>query len=162
MASTPYLDLFGLKALALLPAETLDEIDAANPGWFDATLAERSRWIDGRLSKRYACPFATPVPEIVQGWLARIVMFRATFLRGFKPTDESALQLKADHDAALEEIKEAANAVDGLFDLPLRQDTTASGISKGGPLAYSERSPYVGRDVRGRAGRDDDARGSGS
>ncbi len=160
--STPYLTLAELKELSLLSSETLDEIDAANTGWFTATLAERSRWIDARLAKRYAVPFASPYPELVQGWLSRIVTWRATFRRGYTPTDLSATQLKDDADTALAEIKEAADSETGLFDLPLRADTSSSGISKGGPLGYSESSPYVGFSKQAATAHDEDRDGTGS
>ena len=48
--------------------------------------------------------------------------------------------------AAKSEVTEAADSEEGKFDLPLRQDTTATGVSKGGPLGYSEVSPYTWTD----------------
>jgi hypothetical protein len=59
-------------------------------------------------------------------------------------------------DDALAWLKEAADAKDGLIDLPLRADTTASGISRGGPLAYTETSPYAWTDVQAETGRSED------
>jgi len=53
---------------------------------------------------------------------------------------------KEQHDIAVAELKEAADSKDGLFDLPLRADTTATGVSKGGPRGYSEASPYTNLD----------------
>lgn len=162
MATTPYLDLDGLKALSLLPDAAIDEIDSANPGWFSATLVERSAWINARLAKRYDAPFASPYPEIVTGWLAKMVTWRATFKRGYVPTDLSATQLKDDSDAAEKEVLEAANSEVGLYELPLRADTDESGVSKGGPYGYSEQSPYVWYDRQRSVASDEDRNGSGS
>jgi hypothetical protein len=90
------------------------------------------------------------------------VTIRAWMKRGFDPNDLATEEYKADAAAAMEEIKEAANADTGLFELPLRADTTASGISKGGPLGYTEASPYVWTDEQARAGRDEDSRRGGT
>lgn len=157
-----YLDLDGFKSLSLLPADTIDRIDVENPGFFAATLLERSSWLNSRLRKQYAAPFQQPYPPIVQGWLARIVTWRATFKSGYQPTDVSATELKDDALAAEREITEAASATDGLFDLPLRDDQTASGITKNATRVYSERSPYVSASIRGTTGRDEDLSGQGT
>lgn len=154
-----YLTASEFETLSVMPAEFIAELPA---GWLDANLEVWSDWINGRLRKRYAAPFAAPVPGIVKLWLARIVTFEAYKRRGWDPTDEQAQQISEDNATARDEIKEAANAVDGLFDLPLRQDTTASGISKGGPLSYSEASPYVAFDRQGDVARNEDSNGGGT
>lgn len=162
MATTPYLDLAGYKALSRLPAATIDRVETETTGSIAAILVERSAHINARLTKVYACPFASPYPEIVQGWLARLADAEIVEKAGFQPTDDSALKIEARADVALAEIKEAANAKDGLFDLPLRADTTASGISKNEPLGYGETSPYVGNSRQFDRAIDEDAARTGS
>lgn len=157
-----YLDVTAFKLHSVMPAEYIDAIELATPGWLAQQLEYWSRQIDSRLAKRYDVPFGTPYPDAVAGWLARIVTVRAWMKRGFDPSDLAIEEYKADAAAAMEEIKEAANAVDGLFDLPLRQDTTASGISRGGPLSYTEASPYVWADEQALTGRAEDSSRGGS
>lgn len=162
MATTPYLDLAGFKGLSLLPEAKIDRVHAENPSFFAATLVERSAHINSRLAKRYAAPFAAPYPEVVLGWLTRLVDRRSLKKAGYDPEDLSAKEIIADEETALAEIKEAADSEKGLFDLPLRADTTASGISKGAPLGYSESSPYVGFDRQRSTGREEDRQGTGT
>lgn len=163
-----YLDRDAFAARTDLPPEYLDAIEDRTPGWLDVQLEQWSRWIDARLSKRYAVPFEVPAPEIVKLWLSTIVTFRALMKRGVDPSDLDVDLLREDYERVVGaadrpgEIKEAADAEKGLFELPLRQNTTATGVAKGGPLSYSERSPYAWRNVQGAAGRADDRRGGGS
>jgi hypothetical protein len=105
------------------------------------------------LGQSYAA--TTPVPEAALWWLAAILtpeMYRA---RGVNPQDPQMEQLEKDRDRALAELKEAADSQDGLFDLPLL-DAGESGITQGGPQAYSETSPYVGFDHQARCAREED------
>lgn len=162
VATTPYLDVTGYKALAVMPAATIDDVESLSPGFLAATLVERSAYINARLAKRYAVPFAAPYPEIVTGWLARLVDQRVLRKRGYVPDDASAQEVLDDAKEALEQLAEAANAVDGLFDLPLTASTSSSGISKGAPLGYSEASPFVGYDRQFSSAIDEDADGIGS
>lgn len=159
---TAYLDLAAYKLLSLLPSGTLDRVETETPGYFAENLESESADIESRLAKRYATPFATPYPKAVRRWLARKVDGLAVFKAGFKPTDESALQIIDREKAADVEIDKAADAEKGLYELPLRADTTANGVVKGAPLAYTETSPYVGRDQRGMRGRREDCNRRGT
>lgn len=162
MATTPYLDLAGYKLLSLLPGGTIDRVESETPGYFAENLLAESADIDSRLSKRYAAPFVSPYPKAVQRWLARKIDGIAVFKSGFKPTDESALKIDEREKAADLEIDKAADAEKGLYELPLRADTDANGVVKGAPLAYTETSPYVGRDQRGMRGRREDCNRRGT
>lgn len=157
-----YLTVDEFKLFAPLPPEWTTEIETLQAGWTLNRLTVESAWIDARLRKRYAAPFASPYPVAVQSWLARIVALQLLLRRGVTSQDEQFQEIKASHDSAREEIKEAADAAAGLFDLPLRADTTADGITKGGVRHYTEASPYVGLDREREIGRTEDGNGFGS
>jgi hypothetical protein len=156
-----YLDIAGFKSLSIMSSAEVDELEAIAPGWLTAKLAARSRWIEARLRKRYG-PFSEPYPEAIQDWLARIVTLAAYLRRGVDPTDAQFAEIKADAEKAEEEIAEAAEAQDGLFDLPLRADSNASGIAKGAPYVYSERSPTLWTHIQSRRGREERRNGRGT
>lgn len=154
-----YLTLAEFKTRTLMPASSVDAIELVSAGWILIQLDEASAWIDSRLRKRYAAPFESPYPVAVLSWLTRIVTVRCFLKHGVPPTDEQFQAIQKDADDARAEVLEAANGDDGLFDLPLRSDTTSTGVSKGGPLGYSERSPYVSGDIKRRVGRQEDSNG---
>ena len=139
-----------------MPATDIDAIENVHSGWVAQQLSSWSQWIDSRLRKRYAAPFASPYPEAVLSWLARIVTLRCYLRRGVDPTDQQFAEIKADADTAVAEIKEAADSNEGLFDLPLLDAVDVSAIVKAGPRVYSEASPYVFADVQRDAARYED------
>lgn len=157
-----YLDLPTFKTLTLMPASDVDALESLASGWIGTQLEYYSRWIDSRLRKRYAVPFPDPAPEAVREWLNRIVTMRAFLRRGVDPNDAQFAAIVADRDAALADIKEAADSETGLFELPLLDASDASDVSKGGPYAYSEQSPYVWTDVQRDAAFDEDSNRSGT
>lgn len=157
-AAASYLSLSDFEGLSVIPASYVTEIETIQPGWTLKKLAFLSRLIDARLRKRYAVPFASPYPEVVQHWLARLATVECYLKRGVDPTDAQFAAMKEAAAEAWAEITEAANSDTGLFDLPLIADAQAqSGISKGAPLAYTEVSPYVWRDHQLEDGTADDA-----
>jgi hypothetical protein len=102
---------------------------------------------------------AAPCPEAFLGWLSALVTVDAYQKRGVNPQDPQLVLVVADRDRSLGEVKEAADTKDGLYDLPLNDDAgTATGIAVGGPLGYSEASPYRAFDIERRRGRAADAR----
>lgn len=161
--STPYLTIERFRTLSAMPGAAIDRLEAIAPGWLLAKLTTRSRWIDSRLAKRYATPFGSPVPEAVEDWLARIVTLPAFLRHGVDPTDAQFVEIKADAEKAVEEIAEAADAEKGAFELPLREDAPGtSGISKGAPYVYSERSPTLWTHTQARRGREERRNGRGT
>ena len=106
--------------------------------------------VNARLRKRYEVPFASPAPEVVCGWIVSLVTPKVYRRRGVDTTDEQIASLDAEAAAALDEIKEAADSNEGLYDLPLRQDKTDTALSPsvGGPLSYSEPDAYIWTDVQ--------------
>jgi hypothetical protein len=160
--ATAYLDLAAFRLRTLMPQIDINTVEAETPGFTAARLATWSAKIDTRLRKRYAVPFAVPVPEAVLEWLTKIVTFELYLKRGVDPADQSIALVKADKEQAEAEVKEAADAVGGLFDLPLLDTKDATAITKGAPLAYVETSPYVAFDLQRTNGRADDNSGSGT
>jgi len=157
-----YLTTSEFKTRSLIPSGYVDDIESADSGWTLIQLEEASAWIDSRLRKRYAAPFTSPYPVAVLSWLTKLVTVRCYLKRGVEATDEQFVSIQQDAMDAKAEIKEAADSNVGLFDLPLRSDTTATGIDRSGPFAYSEQSPYVGFSRQARTGRTEDGNGSGS
>lgn len=119
---------------------TVDQ--AAWQTFVEDRLVINSSEITSKLRKRYAAPFASPVPKVVVGWLAAITLPDLYEARGWNDSDQGADSVEKAAERARTQMQEAADSEIGLYDLPLRQDTTETGISKGGPRGYSEASPY--------------------
>jgi len=126
----------------LMPAADVEQLNALSPRFLELTLREMSSRIDAQLAKRYATPFKNTVPDIVKGWVVRTTTPRAYLRLGINPSDAQFIAAREDEERAWKEIAEAADAQNGLYDLPLRADTSASGIVKTATLAYSEATPY--------------------
>lgn len=159
---TQYLTLAEFRALSVIPAEFISAIESDTPGFTDKQLQYWSSWIDAQLRKRYDAPFAAPYPFAVQGWLSHLVTEVCYLKRGYDPSDLQAQRYQKFADDAKAEVAKAADAVNGLFDLPLRTDTSASGIVKGRPFFYSEQSPYVSQDRKACTGRSEDRNRGGT
>lgn len=138
-----YLTFAEFKARTVLNNADVDLVNTKKADFFETCLADESAWIDARLCKRYGVPFTAPVPSAVFRWLVQIVTFKACLVLGWSPESAQDAWIKDQHDLAIAEVKEAADSETGLFDLPRRQDLTTSGITKAGPLGYSEASPYT-------------------
>jgi hypothetical protein len=157
-----YLDINEYKGYSVLPEVDIDDVEAIQAGWIARKLQATSRAIDARLRKRYSVPFAAPYPETVKDWTARLVDPLVLKKRGVDATDEQFHSIEVDAAAAREEIRETADATGGLFDLPISDNGDKSAISKGGPLGYSETSPYVWMDEEALIGREEDQAGRGT
>jgi phage gp36-like protein len=155
--ASQYLTLDEFKERTLLPDVYVDQVESVASGWTMKQVAQVSTLdIDGRLRKRYACPFQAPVPEAIKSWVTRIVSYRLMLRRGFDPADPQAEVIKQDADDALAQIKEAADGEVRLFDLPVTDTNGATGIVKGGPLAITINSPYEAVYRRERRAREQD------
>ena len=103
---------------------------------------------------------ATPVLEQILSWMTAIAgpdVYRA---RGVNAADP---QIKEVFDAKTEaetQLLEAANGDTGLLDLPVNEDGD-SAITTGGPLGYTETSPYAWTDIQECEGRSNDRSQSG-
>lgn len=142
-----YLTVEEYKKRSMMPGVDVDALDTTAPDFLPARLLALTSRLNAKLRKRYAAPFSSPVPEIVLEWLTRLMDPIAYFRRGVNPQDPQFEALKEDAKAAWDEINEAANSNEGLFDLPLREDTNETGISRGGPMCESQVSPYDFVDV---------------
>ncbi len=143
---TAILDFDGFKTRTIMPSGDVDGIEADSPGFIDGRIVVAISWIESKLRKRYDVPFVAPVPEVVFGWIVAIVTPEAYRRRGWDPGEAQSAQIEQDRKDAREQVQEAADSFEGLYDLTLRSDTTESGISKGGPRGYAETSPYVWTD----------------
>jgi hypothetical protein len=139
-----------------MPASDIDELEVLYPNVVAGLAGSVSRMFDSRLSKRYAAPFASPYPEALRWNVAQVVVAALWQKRGYNPGSAQDQIIQTNKADALAWLKEAADSKDGLVELPLRENTTAEGISRGGPLGYTETSPYVWTDRQVEAGRTDD------
>ena len=167
MVVATYLTFDKFKGLTIIPAQYVDRVGKDAPGWVESQLEHWARWIDSKLRKRYASPFAAhdatpPTPPVVQDWLARIVTARVMIKRGINPDDLQQITINEDAANARDEIAEAADGDEGLYDIPVRVDQDGTAVARGGPLAYSEQSPYVWRDDQAEIGRNEDESRRGS
>jgi len=133
---------------SVMPAADITDLETQMPGWVDRQIAAQVAEMYGRLRKRYTVPFSDPVPEVVKSWITKIVTRAAYLRRGVDPRDQQFASIDNMAKEAIAAIKEAADSKDGLYDLPLRQDTASSGISQGEPMFYSEASPWDWTDVQ--------------
>lgn len=140
-------DVIDFRTRTVMPDSSVDELWSRRSGYLEAAIAGAYADINARLRKRYATPFAVK-PEAVVRWMTRIVTPEAYRARGIDDADDQIETIDKDRERAYEEIKEAANAVDGLYDLPVDPLLDATAISKGGPQGYSEASPYTWTDVQ--------------
>lgn len=157
MALPTYLDLPGFRQRTLMSVIEVDYVEVDSPGFTASRIAFATSYIHGRLRKRYGAslPFSAPYPEIILRWITELVTYDVLRKRGLNPQDPTAEMYRADAQRAFDEIKEAADSKDGLFDLPSPEEG-ASNVSTGGPLGYSETSPYVWTDYERSIGRSED------
>jgi hypothetical protein len=123
-----------------MPEEDVDDLVARYPAFVAAQLEVLTGEIYSRLRKRYKTPF-DPVPIVAKGWLADMIAPVLYARRGVDPSDDQMQQLRDAAARAREQIKEAADSENGLYDLPLLDTADPTAIAKAGPLGYSE-GPY--------------------
>lgn len=137
-----------------MPDGDVTAIEARYPGFVAAACASACRLVEGRLRKRYVTPI-TAAPEEVKQCAILVASWMIYLKRGV--SDETSMlaeELKAERDRQLEWLTEVANSETGLIELALTPlDSNDSGVSKGGPFAYSESDPYTWTDVQREARR---------
>ena len=161
--SLPYLDLATFKTRTFMAAGEVDYVESDSACFIAGRIAIRTSWIHSRLRKRYGAslPFSEPVPEIILNWITALVTLDAMRKRGMNPQDPAAELMREDATRAEAEVKEAADSKDGLFDLPSPEEG-GSNVTTGGPLGYSETSPYVSAVRERTQGRAEDGTGTGT
>lgn len=157
-----YITVARFKVLSTIPTEFVETVELTAPGFTLAQLEVWSDWLDSQLVKRYATPFAAPIPPTVELWLTRIVTPRVWSKRGVDPNDEQWRDIRQEDTDARAEVDRAANSESGLFELPLRADKPQSGVAHAFPRGYSEQSPYVWTNQQAQRGSQEDDSGHGS
>lgn len=146
-----YIDIDYVRENGILDPGDLDAFEQAYPGRIAKLCETWSRMADSVLAKRYATPFASPVPEALKLAVCRLVTMQIAKQRGVVPgTDWSVFE--KDETAAQAWLREACDSENGLVELPLREaPPDVAGVSRGGPLGYSESSPFEWRRLQGEA-----------
>ena len=106
--------------------------------WLESASAQ----INTRLAKRYAVDFASPgpVPDQIIFWLIRLVNIDVWECAGGLPEGREDGWADAARKQVYEEIKEAADAENGLYELPLKNTDTlgSSAVNKGAPFVHED------------------------
>lgn len=142
---TGYFDVDYLRMMGSVPGAVLDEFEEANPGRLAKMIVAISRLIDSYLFKRYATPFAEPVPEVVKFHATQILSHQLRVIIGFDPGSRQDEQIVDARNAAFAWLESAANARDGLVELPLREpapgERDVGGVARRKARAFSYRRP---------------------
>lgn len=157
-----YMTVAEFRVETTAPGPIVDDCERTHPGYLAARIKRRSGRINTQLELRYATPFAAPYPDTVVEWVTKLVTLDLYEKVGYQASSDQNAYVAERAKEAIAEVQLAADAQNGLYNLPLRADTNASGVSRGGPRAYSEQSPYVGFDRQAAAARTEDANRTGS
>jgi len=153
-----YVTVAELRQKSVMPPEDFDFINGQDPAFVLEALLEANARVDSLLRKRYPVPFEKgKVPELVRGWVVKIVTPVLYQRRGYNDSDSSlAASVFKKADDAEAEITLCADGKDSRYDLTLRNNTKQTGIVAPVCLVYSEHSPYHWRTLQRRAGRIED------
>lgn len=160
--------------LSNLPKGWVKEIIADYPqlgtdDFVQIRLDAKADWLYSQLSKRWPVQKyadlglvdVTKVPKTIKQWLAWIEAAELLVLKGSDPNQLDASIYEKRADTARSEIITASNSADGGWDLDIRDDDQVPG-SFGGPISYSEASPYVSARRHAERARREDIRGRGT
>lgn len=141
-----YVDLDYVCLVSPIREDAARSYDADHPNSFAAIAEAVSRMFDARLAKRYATPFdTTKPPEALRFHVGNVVAYQLWLKIGYDPGSQQDSNIKEARDEALAWLKDAADSVEGLVELPRREDATktdAIAVSRSKPLAYSEATPF--------------------
>lgn len=147
MADRVYLSLDVYRDLSVLDSDRIDELHARRPTFFDRNFWSVSRQIEDRLRHKYAVPFPLDHATI-QAWITAIVDLPASARIGVAPTDDLFATVMARATAVEAQLVTASDLQSATVNLPLKDATDPSAISKGAPFGYAEASPYDCLDVQ--------------
>jgi hypothetical protein len=151
-----------LKIIGDMPPNLVDTVETKFAGIVVGKIQAVSGVFNAKLVKRYAAAFELPYPEALKYHVACVVAFKLWMVLGYNPEGALDQHLKTLHDASLAWLDEAANSETGLIELPPFEDPMVSAVNKGGPLSYTETSPYVHLDIQARDARGEDQNGEGT
>lgn len=130
----------------------------STPNFAEMKIESNSEWIEDLLRKRYdVAAIAARPPRIVKEWCEARTTRDCYVRRGVNPGSGQDKELFDRAERAETQVREAADAKDGLFELPLISGQDPDAVVKGAPLGYSEESPYRWTDIEACAGRAEDA-----
>lgn len=157
------LDVAGFRLATIMPQDDVTQLEASEPGFLQKRLDMNWSWIRDRLKKRYdVAAIEANGNDTVKRWLVHMTTKDGYDKRGWNPSSESDRSAILDpYTEAKAEVKEAADSKDGLFELPVTADATGTGVSRGGPLAITETSPYAWMDRQAETGREEDSNSRG-
>lgn len=140
-----YFDVEYLRTMGSVPGAVLAEFEEANPGRLAKMIEAISRLMDSYLFKRYATPFAEPVPEAVKFHGTQILSHQLRITIGFDPGSRQDEEIVNARVAAFAWLEAAANSRDGLVELPKREpvpgNPDAPGVARRKARAFSYLSP---------------------
>lgn len=116
-----YFDVNYFRMMGSVPGAVLNQFEDENPGRLLAMIEAISRLMDSHLFKRYATPFAEPVPEVVKFHGTQILSHQLRIIIGFDPGSRQDEQIVDARNAAFAWLEQAANSRDGLVELPVRE-----------------------------------------
>jgi hypothetical protein len=160
-----WLPIASYKSITLIPVSEINGIELLEPGWTDARSALCQAWITDKLRKRYGAYADADVPSTVKRWMVAMLDRDVYTKRGRNPQDPAMTDVNREAEEALAQLDLAANSQQGLIELPIVQGTDVSGVNHGGPIFYSEASPFVSADRQQRAAATEcgeDERGDGT
>jgi hypothetical protein len=141
-----YLTLADYRSITTLDGSVVDLCSAKGKDvqrWLDLGSAH----IRARLVKRYAVDFTDPgpTPDKIIEWLVLLVDIPVCKSAGATPEGRVDDWAREDEKRVNDELKEAADAENGLFELPLKNTdpTGASAINKGGPFVKTFLTPHT-------------------
>ena len=165
MAFVRIMTVVDFRARTIMPGADVDLLELNEPDFLQTQLDDWTEEMFARLRKRYnTALMAADPPRTIMRWLTKIVTREAYAKRGYNPSNADEKEtIEGAAERAETELKEAADSKEGLFELPLLGTEPADGaISRGGPLGYSETSPYVWADQQIVDGRNQDRNGRGN
>lgn len=157
MAAEAYVDGDFIRLVGSMPPADIDALEVLYPGVVEGVSKAVSRLFDSKLIKRYAAPFEDPIPEALRWNVAHVVVSVLWQKRGYNPGSAQDQIIEKNKAEAFAWLTEAADSEKGLVELPLRQGDPEA-VTKGGPLGYSEASPFVWTDIQAEAARFEDGR----